>query len=90
MRDCLGGDRIVEVIFPRGVTEHDLERLQGVKSRQILHQLPRPFFRLDVPGSFLVSGILSERRVRFTVRLSVRDRAVDIVHRAAIQLMQSS
>jgi hypothetical protein len=78
LRDCLGGDRVVEVELPRPVLIADLDHVRGVGRREVLLSLPRPFFRLDVPGRFLVTGILGETRVRFTVRLAVRDRATEI------------
>jgi hypothetical protein len=78
-RDCLGGDRIVELRLQRPVQESDLDRVNGVTERVVLHQLPRPFFRLDVPGKFLLTGIVGDPRLRFTVRLAVRDDAVGMV-----------
>ncbi len=75
-RDCLGGDRIVELKLPRAVALPDLDRVDGVVTRVVLSELPRPFFKLDVPGRFLLTGIIGDPRIRVTVRLSVRDRAV--------------
>ena len=82
-RDCLGGDRIVELQLPRGVALADLDRVEGVTSRTVLAELPRPFFRLDVPGAFLLTGIVGEPRVRFTVRLAARERAVELARETA-------
>jgi len=77
-RDCLGGDRLIEVQLPRAVALLDLDRVEGCTQRTVLSSLPRPFFRLDVPGSFSLSGIIGERRLRFTVRLAVRERATEL------------
>ena len=73
-RDCLGGERIVDVELPRPVRQADLPLLDGIKVT-VLDHLPRPLFRVEVPGRYLVSGVIGELRVRFTVRLAVRDRA---------------
>ncbi len=77
-RDCLGGERVVEVELPRPVNLEDLDRVEGVAHRVVLEDLPRPFFRLDVPGRFVLTGIISGREVRFTVRLAVRERAEEL------------
>lgn len=74
-RDCFGGERIVEIRMPAAVTLEALDRIAG--ARTVLSQLPRPFFRIDVPGHYLVSGILGDTLVRFTVRLAIRDDAVE-------------
>lgn len=76
-RDCLGGERLVDIELPRAVRREDLLRLEGQKIT-LLDHLPRPLFRVDVSGKYLVSGVLGERRVRFTVRLAVRDRAEEL------------
>ena len=78
MRDCLGGDRIVEVNWPRGMQLEDLDRLGLEGTREVLSHLPRPFVRFDVLGYFLITGIVSDPRVRFTVRLAQRDNAVQL------------
>jgi hypothetical protein len=77
-RDCLGGERVVELILPRAPVEDDLGALVGASSVQILRTAPRPFFRVDVPGKYLVTGILRDRRVRFTVRLAQREHALEL------------
>lgn len=74
-RDCFGGERIVEVRLPAPVSRAAIDRWEGDKT--VLWQLPRPFFRIDVPGLYLVTGIVGEPVVRFTVRLRVRDQAVE-------------
>jgi hypothetical protein len=86
-RDCLGGERIVELVLPAPVTEAGLDAIEGAATRQILRSLPRPFYRVDVPGSFLVSGILGDPRVRFTVRFAVRDRALEVCLQAAHRIL---
>lgn len=77
-RDCLGGERVVELLLPRAPVEEDLGALVGASSVQILRTAPRRFFRVDVPGKYLVTGILSDRRVRFTVRLAQREHALEL------------
>ncbi|MEC7524155.1 MAG: hypothetical protein VYE22_30015 [Myxococcota bacterium] len=89
-RDCLGGERIVEIELPRPVRLEDLDRIEGVETRTVLAHLPRPFFRLDVPGRFLLTGIVSDPRVRFTVRMAVRDRALELALEAAERLAARS
>ena len=74
-RDCLGGERIVELQLPRAVLLADLDAVLGVATRVILSELPRPFYKLDAPGRYLVTGILGDPRVRVTVRLALRDSA---------------
>ena len=86
-RDCLGGERIVEIELPRAVELADLDRVEGCEQRTLLSSLPRPFFRLDVPGSFSLSGIIGDRKVRFTVRLGVRDDAVPLALAASASMM---
>ena len=87
-KDCLGGERKIEVRLPRAVELPDLDRVEGCEQRTVLHSLPRPFFRLDVPGSFSLSGIIGEPRVRFTVRLAVRERAVELALAACERMME--
>jgi hypothetical protein len=89
LRDCLGGDSIVEVTLPRTLQASDIERVEGAVTRVVLADLPRPFFRVDVPGRYLITGILSEARVRFTVRRALRDCAERVALDGARQLLGS-
>ncbi len=75
-KDCLGGERIVELRLPRAVGLADLDAVEGVATRIVLENLPRPFFKLDAPGRYLVTGIVGDDRIRVTVRLALRDAAV--------------
>lgn len=86
-RDCLGGERVVELLLPRPVTMEDLERVEGVARREVLTQLPRPFFRLDVPGRFLLTGIVGDALLRFTVRLAARETALELASRTAQRMV---
>ncbi len=90
LRDCLGGDRIVEVELPRPVLLGDLDRVRGVGRREVLSSLPRAFFRLDVPGRFLLTGIVGDPRVRFTVRLAMRERATEVALEEVDHLLEGA
>jgi hypothetical protein len=89
LRDCFGGDRVVEVELPEPLAEEDLARLPGAGKPTVLRSAPRPFFRLEVPGAFLLSGVFGDRRVRFTVRLARRDDALQLVADAAARLLEA-
>lgn len=78
LRDCLGGQRIVELMLPRGPGEADIEAMANGGEIQVLRTAARPYYRVDVPGFYLITGILDDPRVRFTVRLSQRERAVEL------------
>lgn len=86
-RDCLGGERVVEIELPRPVALGDLDRLENVTRREVLDHLPRPFFRIDVAGQFLLTGILFSPHVRFTVRLARRESAREVAIAAAKRLV---
>lgn len=86
-KDCLGGERIVDVELPAPVAAAQLERVEGVTARTVLDGLPRPFFRLDVAGRFLLTGILGEPRVRFTVRRALREDAIDVALAASRRML---
>ncbi|MEW5850607.1 MAG: hypothetical protein AB2A00_17610 [Myxococcota bacterium] len=86
-RDCLGGERVVELQLPRPVRLEDLDVVEGVVHREVLTSLPRPFFRLDVPGRFLLTGIVSDPRLRFTVRMAARERAVELALETAQRMV---
>ena len=70
LHSLLEGNSIVEVLLPEGLTVEDLDRLSGVESKTILQDLPRPFFRIDCPGRFLLTGIVGNPKLRFTMRRS--------------------
>lgn len=89
-RDCLGGERVIEVRLPTPVSEAALASIEGGGDPVILRSAPRPFFRVDVPGAFLVSGIVGDTRVRYTVRLARRVEAREIAVGSARRLAQSS
>lgn len=74
-KDCLGGDKIVDIELPRAVDAADLDRLTDVRSRQVFTSFPKPFFRVDVERRFLLTGVLGEALVRFTVRHSLAEAA---------------
>ncbi len=86
-RDCFGGDVLIDVTLPRGVERADLDRVAGAVSREVLDGFPRPFFRIDVPGRFLLTGLLLTTSVRVTVRQVHRNRAADLAQEAARELM---
>ena len=86
-RDCLGGERIVDIELPRPVQVADLDRIEGYTTRTVLEKLPRPLFRVEVPGRFLVSGVIGDARVRFTVRLVVREQAQQLALEAAEKML---
>ncbi|MEM6449587.1 MAG: hypothetical protein AAF703_04645 [Cyanobacteria bacterium P01_D01_bin.105] len=85
--DCFGDHRIVEVTLPRPVTLADLPNLSNVSQCTVLKDLPRPFFRLDCPQRFLLTGIANEPRVRFTLRAAAITQAESIVLQAIAELM---
>ena len=87
-RDCFGGERIIELRLAAPITEEGLDRLGGQKT--VLRQLPRPLYRVDVPGHYLVSGILGDDVVRFTVRLVARDHAMEFALAGARKLAAST
>lgn len=86
MRDCLGGERVVEIELADGLRRDALERLDGSGTLMVLDSLPKPFARYDRPGFFLLTGIVGERRVRFTMRLAHRDRAEETALAVAREL----
>jgi len=86
-RDCFGGEVLIEVTLPRGIERADLERVRGAASLEVLDGFPRPFFRIDVPGRFLLTGLLLTTSVRVTVRQVHRDRAFEVAQEAARELM---
>lgn len=84
--DCFGDRRIVEVFLPENITGINLDRLSGVQQKTILHDLPRPFFRIDCPGKFLLTGIIGDRKLRFTLRQNVVKQSREIVIQALSEL----
>ncbi len=84
--DCFGDKRIVEVFLPQAILISNLDKLSGVESKTILQDLPRPFFRIDCPGRYLLTGIISDRKLRFTLRRAVADKSRIIVLQAVSEL----
>ena len=87
MIDCFGDHRIVEVTLPDSVPLEALQRLTGVGQRTILMDLPKPFFRIDCPGRFLLTGIVGTPKVRFTLRQAALEHAREIVVSAICELL---
>lgn len=90
LRDCLGGERVAELQMPRAVELADLDRVAGVVTRVVLHSLPRPFFKLDVPGHYLITGVVGDRRLRVTVRLALRNSAAEAAVAVARAMLGST
>lgn len=86
-KDCLGGEKVVDIELPRPVAAEDLDRFSGVRIKQIFSSFPKPFFRLDVTHRFLVTGVIGESIVRFTVRQSVADAADEVARAGAAELL---
>ena len=86
-KDCHGGEKIVDIELPRPVTARDLERFVQPRIRQVFTTFPKPFFRLDVAGRFLLTGVLGEMTVRFTVRYNVAARADEVAIAGAKELL---
>ena len=89
MRDCLGGERVVEIDLSQSLTRAAVERLAAQTEGAVLllmDDLPRPFVRMDVPGAYLLTGVLGAERVRFTMRLAVVASAEETVLAVAQQL----
>ncbi len=85
--DCFGDHRIVEVNLPHPPEIADLKRLTDVGRQTILSDLPRPFFRIDCPGRFLLTGIIGDPKVRFTLRQAALTKAPKIVSQAVRELL---
>lgn len=85
--DCFGDRKIVEVILPRAIALADLDRLSNVTEQTILHNLPRPFFRIDCVGHFLLTGIANDPKIRFVLRQSAVSRSRAIVLQAVGELL---
>ncbi|MEM6254790.1 MAG: hypothetical protein AAF821_17885 [Cyanobacteria bacterium P01_D01_bin.156] len=88
--DCFGDHRIVEVVLPRPIALKNLQNLSHVSQCTILKDLPRPFFRIDCSQRFLLTGIVHDARVRFTLRETAVSQARLIVLHAVAELMQVS
>ena len=84
--DCFGDKRIIEVVLSQGVLIPDLDKLSNVGNKTILEDLPRPFFRIDCPGKYLLTGIIGDRKLRFTLRRVVADKSREIVLQAISEL----
>lgn len=87
LRDCLGGDRIIEVTLPRALAAADIEALSSDHALTFLRDLPKPFFRADLRGGYSMSGIVSERTIQVTVRLARRGEAEVLAQDAARRLL---
>lgn len=87
MIDCFGDHRIVEVTLPDPVPLEALQRLTGVGQQTVLRNLPKPFFRIDCPGRFLLTGIVGTSKVRFTLRQAALENAREIVLSAVYELL---
>jgi len=85
--DCFGDRAIVEVTLPEAIALTHLEQLSGISQQTILRDLPRPFFRIDCAGRFLLTGIVGDPKVRFTLRKAVIPQACDIVSHAVRELL---
>ena len=85
--DCFGDHRIVEVNLPQSMALVNLKRLTNVERQTILHDLPRPFFRIDCPGRFLLTGIIGDPKVRFTLRQATLAKAREMVTQAIRELL---
>lgn len=86
-KDCLGGEKIVDIELPRPVAAADLDRLRDVRSRQVFESFPKPFFRVDVEKRFLLTGVLGEAQVRFTVRVNIAQAADEVALAGAHELL---
>jgi hypothetical protein len=88
-KDCHGGEKIVDIELPRPVAAADLDRFARTRIKQVFTTFPKPFFRLDIEGRFLLTGVLGEQVVRFTVRYSVASRADEVAIEGARELLGS-
>lgn len=89
-KDCLGGEKIVDVDFGEPLAMAHLDEVSSAYSdvqRTILVDLPRPFFRVDVHGRFLLTGILGDASARFTVRRHLDEDASEVAIAAARTMM---
>lgn len=88
--DCFGDHRIVEVTLPQPIALTNLQYLSHVSQCTILKDLPRPFFRIDCNQRFLLTGIVNDPRLRFTLREAAVPQAQTIVLQAVAELLQVS
>lgn len=92
-KDCLGGEKIVDVDFGQPLGMAHLDEVSSAFAdvqRTILADLPRPFFRLDVHGRFVLTGIIGDASARFTVRRHLDEDANDVALGAARTMLKGA
>ena len=90
-KDCLGGEKIVDVEFGRPLAMAHLDAVASMFAsveRTVLADLPRPFFRVDVIGRFLLTGIVGDTSARFTVRRSLDEDASEVALATARSMLE--
>lgn len=68
--DCFRDPRITVYTLPRGIRRSDLELLRPFGPISVFEKFSRPFFKLDRPFLFALTGILGSPEIRVTFKRS--------------------
>ncbi len=79
--DCVGGEFMKEVLFETPVTREFILFLGESGDLDYFEDFARPFYRLDVPGSFTIKGIEGAKNARLILISDEMDSHLDAFRR---------
>jgi hypothetical protein len=68
IENCIAGNDTKEVIFDAPVTRDFIHYLGKNSDLQYFPNFPRPFFKIEVQGKYLLKGIESERIIKIILK----------------------
>ena len=66
--DCFRDPRITVYSLPRALTRLDLTLLRPFGRVHVFDRFTRPFFHMDVPSLFIITGVVGDREIRVTFK----------------------
>jgi hypothetical protein len=84
LKDCFGEETMISYSLPKPADDQFLEIIGRLYSVELFQEFPRPFFRCNVQGHFLLTGVIGLDKIKITFRkecpLKDKDLLEDIIN----------
>ena len=64
LEDCFDGTFIKELLFDEAVTKDFIQNLEKAGKLEYYPTFPKPFYKLDVPGKYILKGVEGHKTAR--------------------------
>ncbi len=77
LEDCFDGTFMKEALLSENVTKTFIDHLAETGKLEYHASFTRPYFRIDVPGMFIIKGVEGNRSIRLILNRKKIESALD-------------